>query len=116
MQDKKGGFYSKFVKNKYFLILLGLVLGIILATILAGKSTGQPGIIPSLIFDLGICTLHLHHWLLAFIGIVVLGIVGWKVIDLEKYSLFYLVLGILAGLMLQGILKYEDWYLVIYKS
>jgi len=102
--------------NKYLLILFGVILGILLATAFAGKATGQQGIMPSLIFELQGYTIHLHHWFLASVGLLILGVVYWKYKPVRKPIIFYVFIGFLIGLIIQGIIKYSDWYQIVYKS
>lgn len=74
---------------------------------LSGRQDGKQGIIRSIIIPWRSYRLHLHHWLLALIVGVVLGLTGNHILTPE---LFY---GTVGAIVFQGIYCYEDWHRVI---
>lgn len=106
----------KFVKPKFFLTLFlalfeiyfGVIFGYFLGKFLSGKETGQPGIIKSIVFNIGNYKLHLHHWLFALV-ILILEIF-YRFLPFPKFSI-----GFLSGIIFQGIYSYSDWYKILIK-
>ncbi|MFA4998808.1 MAG: hypothetical protein WC514_02200 [Candidatus Paceibacterota bacterium] len=93
----------------------GTPMGYLAGSFFAGSSTGQQGIINSLILSLGNWQFHLHHWLIAALLLI------FALFFLRKrYSinptLFYFSVGILSGLILQGLFAYDDWHKVLFKK
>ncbi|HIH10877.1 TPA: hypothetical protein HA241_01690 [Candidatus Woesearchaeota archaeon] len=91
--------------NKIFLFL-GIGAGFAVAYFLSGKSEGQQGIVKSLLIPLGSYSIHLHHWLIALVMLIIL-------FSLKIYNPF--LHGFLLGLILQG-LTYHDFYNIISKA
>ena len=75
--------------------------GFLIAKILGSKETGSPSKIPSVILPLGICRVHLHHWLIS--SVVMAFILPWFFSSVVLY-------GFLGGVTLQGIYCYDDWH------
>lgn len=82
------------------------ILGYALARFVGGKKAGERGKLPSLTFRKKNHIIHLHHWFISFVVIVMLFAVG-------LYS--NTVYGFLTGLVAQG-LTYGDFYKVVYKK
>ena len=95
------------------LFVLGSLLGFALAALVAGKTAGEDGLIPSLVFYFNGFNFHLHHWLLAFLLLFILLAVNKFKPFFKKYPAFYLVEGMLIGLIIQGMM-YNDWYKIVY--
>lgn len=93
-----------------FEIYLGVLIGFLGAIFLAGKETGKQGYVKSVILDCGKYKLHLHHWLLglSFVPLAV------------HYNLAFFsdqfALGMMGGLIYQGITCYNDWHRVIIRK
>ena len=85
---------------------LGSVLGFGLAKFIAGKKAGYAGRIKSIRFDIKSYTLHLHHWFLSSLFLVIL-------VSLNFYH--HLVYSFLIGAMIQG-LTYRDFFKIVYRS
>lgn len=79
-----------------------------------GKEVGQPGRIPSFVFNIGDWQLHFHHWL---IGSAIL--ISAIIFLIKKHKLNYFLLspifGFLLGLIVHGILRYDDWHKILTK-
>lgn len=90
-------------------------MGYLTGNIFAGSSTGQQGIMNSLVLNLGNWQLHLHHWLIAAL-ILVFALFFLR----KRYNfnpvIFYFSVGILSGLILQGIFVYDDWHKILFKK
>lgn len=88
----------------------GIIIGYIISKIMAGKETGQSGILKSITFQVGSYKLHLHHWLLGLIVLVVALVGNFYVVS---PNFFY---GVLGGCILQGIVCYKDWTKILIKQ
>lgn len=94
--------------------LTGSSVGYFIGNFLAGSQVGQPGIINSIILNLGGWQLHLHHWLIS------LGILIFLCSFLRRKYLipsFFLAIssGFLIGLIFQGVFHYDDWHKILIK-
>lgn len=89
----------------YILFVLSGILGFIFWNLFSGKHEGDK-LEQSLRFRIGIYTIHIHHW---FIASVVL------LVCLYNHITDPIILGLLAGSIIQG-LKYRDRFLFIYKT
>lgn len=85
------------------IFVLGVVLGFIIASILSGKKEEAQGKLKSWKFNLRNYKIHLHHWLIFSLILVVL-------ILIRFYNGF--VYGFLVGLIIQGI-TYKDFYKIV---
>ena len=90
----------------FLLFLLAAIIGYFFAKFTSGPTEGVPGKIPSLRFNLGQYTIHLHHWLWGSLVGLLLLITG------SGHPFIY---GLLAGIITQG-LTYWDYFYVIYKK
>jgi len=79
-------------------------LGFLVAKILGSKETGSPSKIPSVILPLGICRVHLHHWLICS------GVMAFVLPWFSPYFPPAVHYGFLGGIALQGIYCYDDWH------
>jgi len=86
-----------------------LLAGYFAAYFFASEKTSGPnrGNFPSLIFTVGNWRVHLHHWLVFFGIFVAAAIASFFIVS---PFLFY---GFLGGVIVQGLLHYEDWPRVI---
>jgi len=100
---------------KKIAFLSGTPIGYFTGSFFSGNSTGQQGRINSFILNLGDWQLHLHHWIMFSLVLIF-----YLVFLRKKYNfnptIFYLSMGVLTGLILQGILVYEDWYRILFKK
>lgn len=91
-------------------IYLGMLAGYLAGKFLAGKKVGQPpAILKSLVFGVGSYKLHIHHWMYGS-GILISSLSLNFLPPWPQFSL-----GILGGVILQGIITYSDWYQIIKK-
>lgn len=90
-----------------YLFYLGCVAGFAICKVCGGAESGLQGRVRSIIIPLRTHELHLHHWLLSAVATVTSAIQGFSLI---APGLFY---GVLGGLILQGILCYDDWHRII---
>ena len=89
-------------------VYLGVVLGYFLGEFFSGKQVNQPGIIKSIIFNIGRRRIHLHHWLIV-LGVLISAI--WhQFLPFPQFSF-----GFLGGLVFQGISSYPDWHKILTK-
>jgi hypothetical protein len=93
----------------------GTPMGYFTGKFFAGDSAGQPGIINSLIFNLGNWQLHLHHWLLSCL-ILIFALLFLRKRHSFNPAVFYFSVGILSGLALQGLFSYDDWHKILFKK
>ena len=84
----------------YIYLIIGIFLGYLVASFLSGKKAGQKGIFKSLIIKTKQYKLHLHHWIISLIILIILLI-------FKYYNNF--IYGILIGIFIQG-LTYKDFY------
>ena len=89
-------------------LFLGIILGYLSACFLSGKEAGIQGRIKSLIFTIGQWKIHFHHWLY---GSTVLISLLFVKAQMPQFSL-----GILGGVIIQGIICYPDWYRVVIRQ
>ena len=87
-----------------YIIVLGIIIGFFVANFFSGKKEGEQGRLKSLKFDTKKYTVHIHHWFIAILILIILVIFN-----------FYndIIYGILIGLIIQG-LTYRDFYKIIY--
>jgi len=90
-----------------YLFYLGCAAGFLISKFCGGAESGIQGRVRSIIIPLRTHELHLHHWLLSVVATVASAMQGFFLI---APGLFY---GILGGLILQGILCYEDWHRIL---
>ncbi|PIQ92669.1 MAG: hypothetical protein COV69_01865 [Parcubacteria group bacterium CG11_big_fil_rev_8_21_14_0_20_39_14] len=88
---------------------LGLTLGYLVSRFFAGKNEKMEGRIPSLKIPLWKYRFHLHHWLA--VGGAMIAVKIYGIFDLNS---FFFWLG--GGVVLQGILCYNNWHKVIYRK
>ena len=84
----------------------GAILGYLLAKLIAGKNTGESGKIKSLSFNIGSFRVHLHHWLLSAMVLVL-------ALYYNFLSLYQFSFGFLSGLIFHGIYSYSDWHKIL---
>jgi len=86
-----------------YILTGGIIVGYFLAYLFSGKKEGDKGKLKSIIIKTKNYNIHLHHWLLSAIILLIL-----------FYAKFYNdgVYGILIGLIIQG-LTYKDCYIII---
>lgn len=82
-------------------------IGFLMAKYLGGKTTGERGRLRSFVIPLRRRKIHLHHWLLASLAIVITLVYG---IDFLSSDLLY---GFFGGIVFQGIYCYGDWHKVL---
>ena len=78
--------------------------GFLVAKILGSKETGSPSKIPSVILPLGVCRVHLHHWLICC------GAMAFVLLRGPWFFPSEVAYGFLSGVALQGIYCYDDWH------
>lgn len=83
-------------------IYLAVVLGYIFARFLSGR-------LDSIVLNLGSYTLHFHHWLMGFFGIIFILILNFSPI-IEN-----IIFGFLGGLIFEGVFSYSDWHRIFTK-
>ena len=94
----------------YYSILftVGIIMGYILCKLFCIFFVNN-GKIESIFIDYGKWRVHLHHWIM---GVLLLVIV-WTV---DHYYLPTLFAGFVCGIIIQDIYDYNDWYKVISKK
>ncbi|MBI2452782.1 MAG: hypothetical protein HY603_01205 [Parcubacteria group bacterium] len=89
---------------------LSMFLGYLIADFIAGKKTSERGRIRSLVFDMRSYRIHVHHWLV-FLGCIAFAFVLSK----TAFGVPTVVYGFLGGIVVQGIIDYDDWKSVVRK-
>lgn len=74
----------------------------------AGRETDVQGIVPSIIFNLGSLEIHLHHWLVSSMLLVLL-ILPMYLKGKINPPLFLFTFGFFLGLIIHGVFSYSDW-------
>lgn len=92
-----------------YMFILGTIVGFFIAKLFSGRKEGEEGLFKSLKFNIKNYIIHLHHWLLALLMLIILAVVDFYM-DLISGHLIY---GILLGLIIQG-LTYRDFYKIVY--
>lgn len=87
------------------LFFLGLTISYLVCLIFAGRHEGDK-INKSLRFKIGEFYIHIHHWIIGLVLFFICSYIGFT---------NYFILGIIIGLILQGI-SYKDRTLVVYKA
>ena len=90
-----------------YLFYLGCAAGFAVCKVCGGTESGLQGRVRSIIIPIRSHELHLHHWLLSAVATATSAIHGFSLVT---PGLFY---GVLGGLMLQGILCYNDWHRIV---
>ncbi len=90
-----------------YLFFVGCFLGFLLARYIAGKTSGKPGRIKSIVIPLRKHKIHFHHWLISS-GIIILGLIINA--GALASAIFY---GVLSGSVFQGIYSYTDWHKIL---
>ncbi len=92
------------------LFALGLLIGY-LVTVLYCKKFGIDENSDKRIFlDFGNWHVHLHHWIMGILLIVVICLGGWRP------EIPAVVWGMIMGMIIQDIYDYDDWHQVIIKK
>jgi len=90
-------------------ICFGLILGYFAGRFSSGKNTGQQGKVKSLTLNISHYKLHLHHWLLSSVALI---LTFFYNISFLPSQFSYAFLG---GLIIQGIFCYSDWHRILTK-
>jgi hypothetical protein len=91
----------------YYLWCVGGMVGYVAAKLSSGKKTGVRGRVKSIVLPVRKYQLHLHHWFLAMVTLIICIVTGFYVITPQ---LFY---GSMCGLVIQGLYCYDDWFHLI---
>jgi len=90
-----------------FLFYLGCAIGFAVCKVCGGTQSGIQGRVRSIIIPMRNHELHLHHWLISVVAAATSALQGFFLI---APGLFY---GVLGGLIIQGILCYNDWHRIV---
>jgi hypothetical protein len=90
----------------WFVFIFWGIIGFVITRLYSGKKVGKEGIAKSLFFNLGEYRIHIHHWMVGLLFILVLALFG-------VYN--DLAYGFLVGMTIQG-LMYKDYYKVVSKK
>lgn len=90
-----------------YLFFVGWLLGFLLTKYTAGKASGKPGRVKSLAIPFGKYSIHLHHWLISSVIIILSLIINASFL---ASAIFY---GVLSGSVFQGIYSYSDWHKIL---
>ncbi len=86
-------------------LLTGILLGYLIYMILCPLPTKQCYFSLNQL-QFGVYNIHVHHWLLSLMGLLILKIYNIKINDIVK--------GILMAGIIHGIMEYDDWNKFIY--
>ena len=87
----------------------GIVIGYF-GTNLFCKKFVKTGKVKIVIFDLGNWKIHLHHWIMGGLAILVIYFIGF----LSSLPIFFI--GTLGGLIFHDFYTDKKWYKIIYKK
>jgi len=91
----------------YLYFLISSISAYMITKYLSARETAESSKIPSIVLPLGKYKLHLHHWLIASVGIAVVLIEGaW----FFRSDLAY---GALSGIAFHGVHCYDDWHRIL---
>ena len=91
-----------------WLFTIGIVAGYILCNIFCRLFVNN-GKINSIFIDYGKWKVHLHHWIMGIIILVVIWV-------LDYFYLPTFFAGFICGIIIQDIYDYNDWYKVIQRN
>ncbi|HEY4476310.1 MAG: hypothetical protein A3J30_00280 [Candidatus Wildermuthbacteria bacterium RIFCSPLOWO2_02_FULL_47_9c] len=88
---------------------LSMFVGYLIADFVAGKKSSQQGRIRNpFIFNVRSYRIHVHHWLV-FLGCIAFAFV----LSRTAFGVPSVIYGFLGGIVVQGIMDYDDWKSVI---
>ncbi|MDO8655059.1 MAG: hypothetical protein Q7R48_01365 [bacterium] len=88
-----------------------MFLGYLIADFIAGKKSNQQGRIRNpFIFNVRSYRIHVHHWLV-FLGCLVFTLV----LSRTAFGVPSVIFGFFGGIVVQGIIDYDDWKSVVKK-
>jgi hypothetical protein len=90
-----------------YLFFVGWLLGFLLNKYTAGKISGKPGRVKSVVIPFGKYKIHFHHWLISS-GMIILGLI--TNVSFLASAISY---GVLGGSVFQGIYCYSDWHKIL---
>jgi len=94
-----------------YLFFMGWLLGFLLTKYMAGKTSGKPGRIKSIIIPFGKYKVHFHHWLISS-GIIIGAIILSLLINVG-FLASAISYGVLGGSVFHGIYSYGDWHKIL---
>lgn len=89
---------------------VSMIIGYLAARFLAGHKEKATGRFPNLVFQFRNHKIHMHHWIVFSNVLVVTLIFHFFVITP------YLFYGFLGGVVVQGVLYYDDWREIVVKG
>jgi hypothetical protein len=93
-----------------YLAVVSWLVGFLIAKYGGGKREGMPGRVRSVIVPVGRHTLHLHHWLICLVLMVIA--IGRNFYLFLPPEIFFSFMG---GLAFQGVYCYSDWRRIIHR-
>ena len=117
-QNWKDYFFARFPKAYIgisamlisFELGASMIGGYFMARFLAGSKTNMRGRIPSIRFYFKTYKVHLHHW---FIGLSILVLTLTLHFFVVTPHIFY---GFLSGVIVQGVVYYDDWPKIVSRA
>ncbi|MBU0757126.1 MAG: hypothetical protein KKF44_03605 [Nanoarchaeota archaeon] len=94
-------------------LLYGTILGYITASVFAGQKTGEKGVIGALIVHYHKLKIHIHHWIIGLLLLVVYISIDLFFFDINPTPVDYAVMGFFIGVIFQGVFHYSDWKKII---
>jgi len=91
-----------------YLFFVGWLLGFLLTKYMAGKTSGKPGRIKSIVIPFGKYKIHFHHWLISS-GIIIFSLIT----NIHFLASAAISCGVLGGSVFQGIYYYSDWHRIL---
>ena len=91
-----------------YLSFIAWFVGFLLTKYLGSKKVGEPSKIRSYFIPLGKYKIHLHHWLLSSLAIIIFTV--FKGAYILPSDLFY---GFFGAIVFHGIYYYSDWYRIL---
>ena len=90
-----------------FFFFTSWLSGFLIARYLGSKEVGKRSKLPSIILPAGKFKVHLHHWLICSIAMVITLLKGCWFLPPD------LLYGFLGGVALQGVYYYDDWHKIL---
>lgn len=97
--------------EKVVVSLIGYLCGFLFSIWAFGKTEGDEGPIPNIIFKIVQFTVHPHHWSI-FLAILLLLLFLQAKSQIFPELIFYFIISFLLGGITQGF-SYKDWYKII---
>lgn len=93
-------------------VIIGFVSGIVWEIVGTTPYKNIPTITPSLLVPISGKILHVHHWLLYLVALIVTALIAWRTHRILHPSTL-MIAAFLIGAMAYNFTKFPDWYIFL---